>query len=535
MIGRRNLIKALGGLAGSLATGGCIVEGDEHGSQEDELISCLWNGKGKQARKPRGVFGQIEHVVVLMMENRSFDHMFGALSIAKGMRDAAGNDFGGEGRADVNGLTGFESNVDLSGKKIGVFRQTEKYLGDIAHEWDECHRQYDFAGTGVGKNDGFVRAHQLDMQKGANSLCGAKYFDRQLCSKLNAPMGIYNRQDLPIYYALADNYTLCDRWHASVLGPTWPNRFYLHAGSSYGMKTNKPVLGKRSIWEVMRSKCLKVENYYCDLPWAHAVGEGVFALGVEVGDGDFGGVLQPFHASQKGWGSFYNAVKNDELGSFTLIDPGFSSGYDDHPPCDVGLGQAFVSYVYHILKSNPKVWNKTMFVITYDEHGSFYDHVVPPTNVAGSAHSYDTNPEFKRLGMRVPALVIGPWVKKGYVSHQEYEHTSILSSLYDRFDLASGKEGYLNARVQHANTLADCIATQQTAPRAAADIPKLAFSESEMMDFAKEKMPDGQEGLAKMVDKGIIPANQDLRPLRERHMADMLEIGEKVGAFQLSR
>jgi phospholipase C len=532
---RRDLLKTAGtSLAAALAAG-CVSE-DELSQEEQASIACYFNGKARHAMRPRGAFGPIEHVVVLMMENRSFDHMFGALSIEPGRKDVFGNDLGGEGRTDVNGLTGDESNIDIEGGTVGVWRQDRTYLGDIAHDWDDCHRQADYFGTGTLTNDGFVRRHQDDLMKGSTSACNGKYFGRQACALTNDPMGIYTRAELPIYYALADNYTICDQYYASVLGPTWPNRFFLHLGSSYGQQHNKPVLGKRSIWEVMRDKCLPVENFYCDLPWAHVVGESAISLGTELGDGELFGILQPFHKSQPGPGSFYKSVQADNLGAFTLIDPGFSSGYDDHPPGDVKLGQAFVSYVYHILKSNPVVWNKTLFIITYDEHGSFYDHVTPPGNIAGSPQSFDATPSFRQMGMRIPGIVVGPWVKQRHVSHVQYDHCSILSSLYDRFDLAAEGEGFLNERVKNTPTLEDCIdsnRTKQNDPRPAADIPRLEFSEHEMMEFAREWFPDGQHELAEEVENGRIPREQDHRGYREEVMSEFLEIGEAVGAFDI--
>ena len=106
---RRGLMKAMGAL-GSAAAVGCAPEENTVAQQEEEILQCLWNGRKKHALQPRGTFGQIEHVVVLMMENRSFDHYFGALSIPEGMTDRYGNSMGGEGRTDVNGLTGMETN-----------------------------------------------------------------------------------------------------------------------------------------------------------------------------------------------------------------------------------------------------------------------------------------------------------------------------------------------------------------------------------------------------------------------------------------
>ena len=321
-----------------------------------------------------------------------------------------------------------------------------------------------------------------------------------------------------------------------------PNRFYLHAATSGGETGNKPVLGKRTIWEKMREQCLRSLNYYCDLPWAHVVGEGAL-LGAELGDGVFGGILEQFHASQPGFGSFFQAVKGGDLPAFTVIDPGYSSGYDDHPPADIAIGQAFISYVYRILKSNKETWPRTLFIITYDEHGSFYDHIVPP---GADARDLDGNPLFntfdehshmRQLGVRVPSLVIGPAVKKGYVSHAIYDHTSVMASAYDRFDIASNKVGYINDRMKHATTLADCIDPNFDPDNYTddPDIPVMEFSESELMDWSDKPFPDGQPGLAQMVDSGQIPREHDLRRFRKKNLLEFLETGEQVGAFRIKK
>ncbi len=535
---RRDAIKGAGGLAAATLGVGCASDDGVAQGEEDELIQCLWNGKGKKAKEKRGTFGNIEHVVVLMMENRSFDHYFGALSIAKGREDAYGNPFGGEGRNEVNGLTGDEWNPDRQGNRVDVYRMMKTQIGDINHEWDNCHRQMNWEGKGKSTNDGFVRNHEEDLAKGAQSYCSTyKYFSHNIgCPEAHAPMGIHSRADLPVMYSLADHYTLCDNWYASVLGPTWPNRFHLHAGTAAGIKGSKPMLSKKTIWSLLGDSCVAGTNYYCDIPFAHTVGKG-FLLGTRFFDGKLFGTLRPFHSSQPGFGSFYNDVKNDNLQPFSVIDPGFSSGYDDHPPADIALGQAFISYVYRILASNPEVWKKTMLIITYDEHGSFYDHVVPPGNVPGSPQSYDENADFRQLGMRVPALIVSPYAKQGYVSHKQYDHCSILNTTIKRFDLANGGD-WLNNRVKNTADLSDCIdphVTPQNAPSPRDDIPVLEFSEHELMDMANNPFPDGQEGLAKMVESGEIPREYDLRPYRAQHMREFMEIGEKLGAFVIKR
>ncbi len=147
----------------------------------------------------------------------------------------------------------------------------------------------------------------------------------------------------------------------------------------------------------------------------------------------------------------YNTFEHDcregTLPTYSMIDPGFIAvPNDDHPPRDVQAGQTLVAALYKMLTMNEEQWKKTLFLITYDEHGSFYDHVAPPVFAA------DENAEFKQLGFRVPMIVVGPYVKKNYVSHVQLDHSSILSTVTRRFALDP-----INDRVRRANDLADCI------------------------------------------------------------------------------
>ncbi len=137
-------------------------------------------------------------------------------------------------------------------------------------------------------------------------------------------------------------------------------------------------------------------------------------------------------------GDFFDAAKTGKLPSFSLIDPDFAAS-DDHPAHNIQRGQAFVASIYKALAESP-AWSKTLFIITYDEHGGFFDHVVPPVAV-------DDNAEFAQQGFRVPALVIGPTVKKGYVCKKQLEHSSVAATLRTRFDIKS-----LSKRMDAAST-----------------------------------------------------------------------------------
>jgi phospholipase C len=346
---------------------------------------------------PKELLAGIEHIVVLMMENRSFDHFLGALKTDKGYAASA----------TVDGLTGTESNpAPNGGAAVSVYKMSNFTPADPPHGWDAVHKQYN-----GGKNDQFVIEHKGESQ--------------------NEVMGYHDRSQIPLFYWFADNFATCDAWFCSVMGPTWPNRFYLHATTSKGKKDNSPFLvgGPETIWEALAAKGLTAKNYYA--------GAVTWYLG-----GFAGKVFQGKNPSVK-MDEFFDDAANGTLPSFSLIDPDFQAS-DDHPDHNIQRGQAFVASVYKALAASP-LWTKTLLIVTYDEHGGFYDHVPPPTTV-------DDEAEFVNLGFRVPTFVIGAMVKKGYVCKKTLEHVSVASTLKTRCDIKS-----LSKRMDATADITDCI------------------------------------------------------------------------------
>jgi phospholipase C len=193
-------------------------------------------------------------------------------------------------------------------------------------------------------------------------------------------------------------------------------------------------------------------------------------------------------------------------------------------PADVRLGQAFISYVYRILASNPEVWAKTLFIITYDEHGSFYDHVPPPT--VG-----DDDPNFRQLGFRVPTLVIGPTVRQGHIESTQYDHVSVISTLTRRFGLRA-----LNQRVIDTNDLSDLIDPELIDdPQPAADTQAVEISESQAIESFERVQFHGDKELARLADKGDIPRELDHRKEGRQQLDWLLELGEQYGAIKIKR
>jgi phospholipase C len=410
--------------------------------------------------------------VVLMMENRSFDHYFGHLSLPKAL--------GGEGRADVDGFKNLDhANPDLNGNPIKIWTPDDMALGDIDHEWQACHDQFN-----GGKMDGFIRPHQRDLErlndnneKTKANCWGTKtdlHGGQEKCGGLKDPMAFYTRKHTPIFHALLDNYTLCDRYFCSVMGPTWPNRFFLHAATAGGRKENKPlsVWTRDTIWSTLRKRCLSATNFYGDLPWLDAAFPTLLGhldvLGPAINTarifdnqplapvGGKDGFLPDFARRALDHPTFQTLAREGKLPTVSIIDPAFMAApNDDHPPHDVMAGQTFVSAIYKMLSESPD-WSRTLLLVTYDEHGSFYDHVAPPVVAEDEDH------EFRQLGFRVPTLVVGPYVKKRFVSKTQYDHVSFASSITRRFGLKN-----INRRVEAANDLSDCVDRDALESRAA--------------------------------------------------------------------
>jgi phospholipase C len=490
---RRGAIQGIGGVAGSVALG-CSDEQDDGkggggaGGAGGSTTSSSPNGPGSTGSSssqsgtggeggsmiepcgddpqlsPEELLAPIDTIVVLCMENRSFDHYLGALRFL-------------EGRMDIDGLDGSESNPQPGGGSVGVFNLMDYTVVDPPHGWDDCHAQFN-----GGANDGFVIAHA-----GPNQ---------------HEVMGYHVRNQIPITYALADAYGICHRWFCSVMGPTWPNRFYLHGATSEGTQGNTPVLSFTSIFDLLEDAGLTHVNYYSDVPWcsgAYLKVSGISAIE-----------------------NFFGAANAGTLPNFSIIDPGFfgSGANDDHPDHDIQLGQALISSIYAALAGSPQ-WGSCLFVITYDEHGGFYDHVPPPLTT-------DERPEFEQLGFRVPSLVIGPHVKKGCAISTQLEHVSIIKTAATKWNLP-----HLNQRVTDTNDLSSCISPLYLRdPQAPIPLPMLSIS----MDALKRRPARiYHEEMWDAADRGVIPKHLDRRAESAEVARRVLEWGERLGALRLVR
>lgn len=409
------------------------LKGLAAGSVVPLVPGCVPEGGDDDSTPAAGtVRDRIDTVVVLMMENRSFDHYFGALSLE-------------EGRTDVDGLTTAITNVHPDGGAAAPYLEQEHYcLEDPPHGWSSVHAQWN-----EGAMDGFVTEYRDSGAAGDS------------CRRV---MGYFNRSTLGPLYALADGSALCQRWFCSVLGPTWPNRLYSHAATSGGA-TGNDFGDDRSMPTIYQ----RLDA--AGIPWVDYAGNAPFLA------------LFPGHFDAARFfplEDFVNDATNGALPPLTIVEPIYGRN-DDHPPTHPKAGEILISQVYNALVAGPHR-DRFLLIVTYDEHGGFADHVAPPEVPDERAAE-----GFGRLGVRVPSVVIGPWVKRGHVSSTVYDHTSILAFLEHLWELEP-----LAARDAAANDLMDLIDTEAVAagtPHAPIDLPPVEATDEEI--YAEECVGEG--------------------------------------------
>ena len=370
--------------------------------------------------QPGGGTDRIEHVVLLLMENHSFDQMLGCL-------DAV--------HADLDGVRNAASrtNDDGRGHTFTPQATTERQmLLDPHHDHTSVMRQI------ADDNTGFVRAF-------TDTYPNSGQADRQ------DVMGYYPLDFLAALHTLGRNFTVCDQWFSSLPGPTWPNRFFALSGTCMGQVAMPTGLqGLNPKWYTEQDQDTIFDRLDdAGKPW-------------KVYFYDFPSSLLLTHQRRAQNLARYETVDNfytDAAGppadfpAFTFIEPRyFGAGQnDDHPPHNTMKAQKLIADTYNALRSNPDLWETTLLVIAYDEHGGFYDHVTPPAAVAPDDHTQAY--AFTQLGVRVPALLVSPWCD-ATVHHTRFDHTSLLKYLCDKWDMPP-----LGERTRNANSIAPAIRT----------------------------------------------------------------------------
>jgi phospholipase C len=378
-----------------------------------------------------GTLDNIDHVVVLMLENRSFDSMLGALYPKS---------------PGFDGLAGDEFNLDATGNPVPVWnspgadRQTLSIPDpDPGELWTDINTQIFEVATGPSpvrapSMGGFARNYAIQTDQ-----AGADYAPKKV-------MHHFTPEQVPVISALARQFAVSDRWFASAPCQTWPNRFFVHTGTADRHENNNPphLPGIDTIFnrfELAGNESWKI--YFHDI----AQSKTLTRLWL---------LRDHFHFYEQ----FQLDAKNGTLPAYSFIEPRYFTDLalpnDQHPPHAVTLGEQLIADVYNHLRNGPD-WTKTLLIITYDEHGGCYDHVPPPAAVSPEAPIAGQAFKFDRYGVRVPAVIVSPFVQQGTVLRPPgdvpFDHTSILATLRTRFSLGAP----LTARDANAPDLAGAL------------------------------------------------------------------------------
>ena len=359
----------------------------------------------------------IKHVVVLMMENHSFDQLLGwTKSLYPNLEGV-----------DTNNP---RSNADFPNTSM---RFTQSTTTETAISLDPRHENLDVLSQIEDDCGGFVSNF-------------SRAYPSSTAEQRSQIMAYYQKGTLPAIQSLAENFTICDHWFSSLPGPTWPNRFFVHTGTSNG--------------HVKMPSGLYIKNEYCydqntvydeltraEISWGiyhHGMCHTLLCL--RLWDR-----LDRFHRIEH----FFRdaAGPEEEFPQYVFVEPSYGGDdqNDQHPPTDIRKGDYLIAQIYNALLSNPELWNSTLFVVLHDEHGGFYDHVFPPPAVPPDDHVRDYS--FDQYGVRVPAILISPWLKKGFID-TVFDHTSLLKYLVDKWDL---RPDQLGKRAEQAKTFASAL------------------------------------------------------------------------------
>ncbi|ERN01124.1 non-specific phospholipase C4 isoform X1 [Amborella trichopoda] len=386
----------------------------------------------------------IKTVVVLVQENRSFDHMLGWMKSIN---------------PEIDGVTGKEwnplSTSDPNSGRVYFGNNSEYVNPDPGHSFQAVREQIfgvnaeipsDFSGD--PPMNGFAQQAESEQKNMSQTV-----------------MNGFKPEAVPIYKSLVSEFAVFDRWFASVPASTQPNRLYVHSATSHGAMSNdskKLLQGfpQKTIFESLDEAGYTFRIYY-QYPPSTFFYKNLRKL-------KYVGNFRPFDLE------FKRDCEQGKLANYVVIEQRWFDlkilhGNDDHPSHDVSEGQRFVKEVYEALRKSPQ-WNEMVFIITYDEHGGFYDHVPTPIrgvpNPDGLIGGEPYNFKFDRLGVRVPAIVISPWIEKGTVVHRpsgpyptsEYEHSSIPATVKKIFNL----KDFLTKRDAWAGTFEHILHTRTT-------------------------------------------------------------------------
>jgi phospholipase C len=490
------------------------------------LVRALAHLFGRGRRAPP----RIEHVFVLMLENRSFDHMFGFSGITGVGID--GNP------AQINGSDPVrDTNVNpVNGTTVAVSTPAEFALKDVdddpGHEFENT--LVSLCGEGAVYNP---------VPGGYPAITGSGFIENYRDNGSATPeriMHCYTRDQLPVLTTLAEEFAICDNWFSSLPGPTWPNRFFLLAATSGGLDgspskldvvTSTTVEGYRfsngNLFDLLDEYCIEWKIFEGDeFPVSFALsGMNLNALQGRFKDfDDFGSELAKSSFAPK----FVFIEPKYGSHSFDVTGPGdFTCGNSMHPLDDVTRGEKLVKTVYETIRNSPH-WERSVLLVVFDEHGGFYDHVVPPPAVPPGdtiTASYVQNHfRFDQLGVRVPALVISPYVRKGVIDHTQYDHSSMPATVEGLFGMKS-----LTNRDKAANDFLHLLSLETPRTDAPATLPDAAVNPDPLRCEEDDESAD-----ALLARRSELRIAQRSGTFRERRVTDFPLTSTQVGFMQVA-
>ena len=362
------------------------------------------------AAGPRtGSIDDIEHVVIHMQENRSFDHYFGTLAGVRGFGDPGAITLS-TGRSvfykpDASNPDGY-----LLPWHLDTQHTSAQAIPSTSHAWTVQHQA-----VNGGKMDSWLPAHL-----GADGATNGPF-----------TMSYYEREDIPFHFALAENFTLCDGYHCSLLGPTWPNRLYLMSGQIDPAGVNggpiiSNVVKTPYTWTTYPERLEQAGVSWRVYQEEDDYGTNVLEFFQQYQDATPGSGLYEKALTISQPGQFERDARNGDLPAVSWIIP--TSGQSEHPAYIPASGADFLASKIEAVASNPDLWATTLFIVNYDENDGLFDHVPPPTPPAGTPGEFVNGLPIGG-GIRVPCILISPWTVGGWVASETFDHTSVLRLL----------------------------------------------------------------------------------------------------------
>jgi phospholipase C len=383
---RRRFLAGVAGAAGALALPG-------YGASVGAVT--VPGTRGGRSALPNPEDSGIDHIVQVMMENRSYDHMLGWVPKSDGIQS--------------------QVFTHIDGRQVETFH----LASDAAYGYQGCG----WEDPAHGYRDGREHLNGGAMDGFLQTVGNPE--DR-------FPVGYYNADDVLFYKGVAEHFTICDRYFHGILSSTFPNRMYIHAGTTDRNTNTLPWAQQApsvlpTIWDLLKARGLEGRNYFSDLPLTGLWGT------------KYAEITKPFE-------QFLIDAQRGELPAVSYFDPnfGFSVGEspagvsrDDHPQADVRDGQVYLTEIYNALRASPN-WERTLMIVTYDEWGGFFDHVAPPVAPVSAPEAAFND---GLLGFRTPCVIVGPRARRGHVSHLRFDPNSVINLIRWRFGL-----GGLSAR-----------------------------------------------------------------------------------------